>query len=517
MAGMDLPVRAIREQVASAVDLIVHQARLKDGTRRITHITEIIGMEGDVVTLQDLFVFDFSAGQDEHGRFRGGLRLHRPAPALPGASRHGRGRGAARRVRLPAGAAVRRRWGVDGGACRRGGAGVGGGGARRPQAPTLAVTAVRPGVDRVQFTLSARGLPDGASLAKSEVQVEAGGVPLRASTQPIGDPARQAASTARTVIVVVDGSGSMAGSPLKAAQAAAAEFAKALPDDIHVGLVKISDRPVTLLRPTADRAAFRAAVAKIQVSGDTALYDSVQQAVGLFATTAERRILVLSDGADTSSAMTLSQLTASVRRARTPVDVVGFGAAATGGGPTGAALRQLASGTGGELHNARDSAALAAAFRSAATSFSVPVAVSAEVPRSLAGKTTTLRATVDVAGQRLTGTAPVTFPAVSAISKGPSHYFAPAIPGWLFGGVSVLVFLALLGLALVVLRPLFTDPDRRRRIAEVGPLHGTRSREASGRTERRSDHPHRARSQPSAWCRRRAWRHGRSVSWSRPV
>jgi pilus assembly protein CpaF len=73
MAGMDLPVRAIREQIASAVDLIVHQSRLRDGTRRITHITEVTGMEGDVISLQDLFVFDYKAGQDEHGRYRGGL------------------------------------------------------------------------------------------------------------------------------------------------------------------------------------------------------------------------------------------------------------------------------------------------------------------------------------------------------------------------------------------------------------------------------------------------------------
>ena len=74
MAGMDLPIRAIREQIAAAVDLIVHQSRLKDGTRRITHITEVEGMEGDVITLQDLFLFDFSAGLDERGRYRGGLK-----------------------------------------------------------------------------------------------------------------------------------------------------------------------------------------------------------------------------------------------------------------------------------------------------------------------------------------------------------------------------------------------------------------------------------------------------------
>jgi pilus assembly protein CpaF len=74
MAGMDLPMRAIREQVASAVDLIVHQARLKDGSRKITHITEVERMEGDVITLQDVFVFDHGAGFDADGRSQGRLR-----------------------------------------------------------------------------------------------------------------------------------------------------------------------------------------------------------------------------------------------------------------------------------------------------------------------------------------------------------------------------------------------------------------------------------------------------------
>ncbi|GAA4408551.1 CpaF family protein [Fodinibacter luteus] len=73
MAGVDLPVRAIREQVAGALDLIVQQARLKDGSRRIVAISEVIGMEGEVITLQDLFLFDWHAGRDESGRFRGQL------------------------------------------------------------------------------------------------------------------------------------------------------------------------------------------------------------------------------------------------------------------------------------------------------------------------------------------------------------------------------------------------------------------------------------------------------------
>ena len=73
MAGVDLPVRAIREQVAGAVDLVVQQARLKDGSRRITGISEVIGMEGEIITMQDLFTFNYAAGRDEQGRFRGGL------------------------------------------------------------------------------------------------------------------------------------------------------------------------------------------------------------------------------------------------------------------------------------------------------------------------------------------------------------------------------------------------------------------------------------------------------------
>jgi pilus assembly protein CpaF len=72
MAGMDLPLRAIREQTASAVDLIVHQNRLKDGTRKIVSITEVQGMEGDVIVMQDVFVFEQSGVVD--GKIEGRLK-----------------------------------------------------------------------------------------------------------------------------------------------------------------------------------------------------------------------------------------------------------------------------------------------------------------------------------------------------------------------------------------------------------------------------------------------------------
>jgi pilus assembly protein CpaF len=73
MAGMDLPVRAIREQIASAVNLIVQLGRLKDGSRKTLYITEVQGMEGDVVVLSDIFTFE-QQGLDERGKVIGQLK-----------------------------------------------------------------------------------------------------------------------------------------------------------------------------------------------------------------------------------------------------------------------------------------------------------------------------------------------------------------------------------------------------------------------------------------------------------
>jgi pilus assembly protein CpaF len=72
MAGMDLPVRAIREQIAGAVDVICQQARMRDGSRKVTTITEISGMEGDVITMTDIFVFEQTG--TENGRIIGRTR-----------------------------------------------------------------------------------------------------------------------------------------------------------------------------------------------------------------------------------------------------------------------------------------------------------------------------------------------------------------------------------------------------------------------------------------------------------
>lgn len=73
MAGMDLPLKVVRQQISSAVDLIIQQSRLKDGSRKVTAITEVVGMEGDVVVLTDIFKFE-QTGLGENGKILGELK-----------------------------------------------------------------------------------------------------------------------------------------------------------------------------------------------------------------------------------------------------------------------------------------------------------------------------------------------------------------------------------------------------------------------------------------------------------
>ena len=74
MSGVDLPSRAIREQISSAIDLIVHIHRFRDGTRKVTQVAEVVGMEGDTITMGDIYAFDHSAGFDEFGHALGCIR-----------------------------------------------------------------------------------------------------------------------------------------------------------------------------------------------------------------------------------------------------------------------------------------------------------------------------------------------------------------------------------------------------------------------------------------------------------
>ena len=103
MAGYDLPMRAIRQQVASALDLIIHLERMTDGSRKVTAITEVQHMEGDVITTQDLFVYRY---KERHRRPLAGRRAPADGPAADvprqaGAPRHPAARRSCSRTPTP--------------------------------------------------------------------------------------------------------------------------------------------------------------------------------------------------------------------------------------------------------------------------------------------------------------------------------------------------------------------------------------------------------------------------------
>jgi len=79
MSGMDLPVRAIREQIAAAIDVIVHESRFSDGSRKVTTVTEVVGLEGDQITMQDIFDYR-QEGLDAEGRVKGSFQ---PTGSVP--------------------------------------------------------------------------------------------------------------------------------------------------------------------------------------------------------------------------------------------------------------------------------------------------------------------------------------------------------------------------------------------------------------------------------------------------
>ena len=87
MASLELPSRAIREQISSALNLIIQISRMSDGTRKLTHISEVAGMDGEVVTMQDIFRFQ-QTGVDAEGQVLGEFKIHRhPAPCSQNDSR----------------------------------------------------------------------------------------------------------------------------------------------------------------------------------------------------------------------------------------------------------------------------------------------------------------------------------------------------------------------------------------------------------------------------------------------
>ncbi len=301
---------------------------------------------------------------------------------------------------------------------------------------SISVSDLEAAPGRVRFLLRANDLPTDATVDPSKVTVKAGETTLTTEAARVSRSATKLPE--RGLMVVLDVSGSVAGARLEAARAAVVALAQSLPDDVSVGLIAVSTAPAVILPPSKDRAALTAATSQLSSSGDTALYDAVGLAASelgkanLDATT-ERRVLVLSDGLDTSSQTPLPVLQSQLSAEKLAVDVVAFQASNAGLD----ALQEIAAAGGGRVLTASDATFVTSAFRAVAGGFSIVLTVEAAVPTDLGGQQATLVVSIDIGGQALTASVPVTFAAAPATRTpaNPSFGWVPSWTPWVLGGL----------------------------------------------------------------------------------
>jgi tight adherence protein B len=332
-----------------------------------------------------------------------------------------------------------------------------------------AITGVQPSVGRVEFFLAVRELPNGAPLDRAKITVRAGDVVLPSTVRSVETAGRVA--TRRGIVLVIDASGSMAGARLRAARAAATDYAAAAPPDVWLGLVTVDDRANTVLEPTPDRAAFAEAVERIRAKGATALYDGIAVAERLLDPEespdaegfTDRGVVVLSDGKDTASRIDAEELAVLLDDAGAGVDVVAFGEADL------PVLTKLTAAGGGRVLSASDPAALSGIFRSLAADLSAPVVVTATVPPELSGQPATLRVSVATRGAPVTAEAPVRFQVDPGAVAPPEAFTAAAGRGsrGLLIAVGVLAVGLFLAVLIVVLPLLGGRSEIRRRLGQL--------------------------------------------------
>jgi Flp pilus assembly protein TadB/uncharacterized protein YegL len=316
------------------------------------------------------------------------------------------------------------------------------------------------------------------------VRVVAGDTVLPARVTPVAN-ATDTAAPPRAVIIVLDTSGSMSGTGITAARQAALSYLANLPSDVHAGLLTFSDKPRLVVTPTTNRARVRDALAQVQATGETALFDAVRAAVSALDAaqldpSAQRRLVVLSDGVDTSSKAALTSVADQLAADHVPADVVAF----RYGSGDASAVQRIATAAGGRVLTAQNAGELTAAFAAVARSFTARANIDLNVPDALAGRHVTLRVTVG----SVSANTSMTFAAAApdAAQPGSAHR---TVWSWqllaLLGSVFVMV---LLTVVLLRWRGVHEDTTRRlvQQISHYGPRraehHASESESAAART-----------------------------------
>ena len=354
----------------------------------------------------------------------------------------------------------------------------------------------------VRVVVSVGDLPAGTSLDPSDIRVESGGEQWPAQAEAV-----QGTAEKRTSILVVDTSGSMGAPGIAAARAAGNGYLDAVPQDVAVGLVTFAAEAQLVVPPTADREAVRSALATMQPNGNTALYDGILAAVSALGTDGARAIVVLSDGADTSSTATLDVAGARLRDAGVSAALVSFG---TVGGQR-AALDQLASVSGGTVLQADDGAQLSQAFTAAARTLVDEVIVTAQIPDGLTAETADLVVTVGAGAAAAVAAAQVTLPR-PAVDMSGTVAAQPSVVStdlpWLLPVVVVAAFLALFVVFFIAFSPsLVKESDSRRRSRDI-----ERFSLSSGASVEQAA-PAAVTQTALAWAGRTVQRHGVEQAW----
>jgi Flp pilus assembly protein TadB/Mg-chelatase subunit ChlD len=288
-------------------------------------------------------------------------------------------------------------------------------------------------VTRHAVTVTVRG----ASLDPASLQVKLDGKDVAVTSEL----RRQAAPVAPRMVLVLDTSGSMAGPPIVAARQAAADFVRRMDTAAQIGLVSFADSPAVLVRPTTDHGKVLGALARLRTKGNTSLYDAVATGLDALGATGPRRLVVLSDGADTSSTATLSALTRRVQASGAQLDAV----ALTSSEATSAGLRGLAAAARGRVVPVSSAAALGAAFRKIPVAVTDQVVVQVPLGKDLAGKRVGVSVSISSAAGVLARNEPVSVPGLARVTAStPASKTALWIGMGVVGGGILLLLLAIL-------------------------------------------------------------------------
>lgn len=274
--------------------------------------------------------------------------------------------------------------------------------------PTTKIDAVDVEPGHAEIAITASNLPANVVLDPTTVRVTADGTELPAQVTSMGRTRAPVKGETRGVMLVVDTSGSME-ADIAAARQAALNYGKSVPEDVRVGLITFDDQPHLVLKPTTDRSALANAVSAARIGGSTSLYDAVKLGVssleGLDGA-GQRRLVMLSDGEDTTSVASLKATVAALSASDVTADVVAFRYDV---GRT-TVVNRLAAASGGQVLTADNADELAEAFNAIATWHTERAVISVEVPRKLAGESVELTVTVTGEGVTSSATERLSFP-----------------------------------------------------------------------------------------------------------